>query len=171
MPNRPSPFRLTAIVLFSIILAITGSVLTASGVNANGGPIAAFESVRTLLGLSVPASTSAFFATKTSNQSGAWNVGSTWVGGVVPASGDTVVIANTHTVTLSADANIGAGTVTVQSGGILDLSAQQLTAATLTIDNGGEVQQAGSTTAPSGTITPAHTRQIAHIRTRERRLD
>lgn len=41
----------------------------------------------------------------TSAQSGNWNVGSTWVGGVVPA--DQAVIANGHVVTVSADATVG----------------------------------------------------------------
>ena len=40
-------------------------------------------------------------ATITSNSSGNWATGSTWVGGSVPAAGDSVVIAHGHKVTLN----------------------------------------------------------------------
>ena len=40
-------------------------------------------------------------ATITSNQSGNWNVTSTWVGGSVPAADDLVVIAHGHKVNVT----------------------------------------------------------------------
>ncbi|MFY7886139.1 MAG: autotransporter-associated beta strand repeat-containing protein, partial [Dolichospermum sp.] len=45
-----------------------------------------------------------FTVTITSSQSGDWNSTSTWVGGVVPATIDNVVIAAGHTVNVTADA-------------------------------------------------------------------
>ena len=36
----------------------------------------------------------------TSAQTGDWDVGATWVGGVAPVAEDDAIIANTHTVTL-----------------------------------------------------------------------
>ncbi len=66
----------------------------------------------------------------TSQATGIFADGSTWVGGVAPTTGDTVVIANGHTVTVAADtpvlgsnaSAVGHG-VTVQSGGILLVGA------------------------------------------------
>jgi hypothetical protein len=94
--------------------------------------------------------------TCTSQANGDWFTASTWGGGCtgtggVPANGDSVTVA--HTVILTAVATVGTGTVTVQSGGILNLSSYALTANTLAIGDGGEVQQGGTSGAPSGTIT------------------
>jgi len=92
-------------------------------------------------------------ATCVSVQNGIWADVSTWTdcNGTAPVSGDSVVIR--HTVTLDAAANVGTGVVTVESGGVLNLSSYALTANTLQIDDGGEVQQGGESEAPSGTIT------------------
>ncbi|MDD3531156.1 MAG: hypothetical protein PHV99_00985 [Candidatus Pacebacteria bacterium] len=62
----------------------------------------------------------AFAATRTSNGTGGgiWSVGSTWAGGVVPATSDTVIIASGDTVSLSANLN-QSGVVTINSGGTL----------------------------------------------------
>jgi hypothetical protein len=56
-----------------------------------------------------------YSATITSFQSGNWSVGSTWVGGSVPGSGDDVVIANGHTVTV--DGDYTCLSVTILTGG------------------------------------------------------
>ena len=39
--------------------------------------------------------------------SGPWNAGTTWVGGIVPTTGDQVVIAASNTVTIASDVDIG----------------------------------------------------------------
>src|SRR2546422_7250227 len=64
-------------------------------------------------------------ATITSTGSGNWNstaAGAPWPGGTVPALGDTVIIANGSTVTMTDNRTL-TGTVTVNSGGVLDVSA------------------------------------------------
>ncbi len=55
-------------------------------------------------------------ATITSNASGAWATGATWVGGAAPADNDAVVIAAGHSVLMDADlsAYTGLQTVTIQ---------------------------------------------------------
>lgn len=58
-------------------------------------------------------------ATITSAQSGLWNTGSTWVGGVAPVTGDKVIVAAAHTVTVSGVCTGGDDTstgVTVNGG-------------------------------------------------------
>ena len=70
---------------------------------------------------------SAQAALKTSAGSGTWNVGATWVGGVAPASIDTVLILAGHSVTNGSATSIGS--ITVDSGGILTVNS------TLTCDN------------------------------------
>jgi hypothetical protein len=103
----------------------------------------------------LPAST-ALAGTCASQADGDWTIAGTWGAGCtgaggIPAAGDNVTVS--HTVALTAAANIGSGTVTVENGGILNLSSFALTANTLTISDGGEVQQGGTSGAPAGTIT------------------
>ncbi len=98
----------------------------------------------------------ALAGTCTSQANGNWSAAGTWGAGCtgaggIPGTGDSVNVA--HTVTLTANVNIGSGTVTVQNGGVLNLVTFLPTAATLTINDGGEVQQGGTGTAPAGTIT------------------
>jgi hypothetical protein len=62
--------------------------------------------IRTLIGLGTLLVASAAQAnTCTSNKSGNWSSPSTWSGCSNPATGDTVVIASGHTVTLDAKTN------------------------------------------------------------------
>lgn len=56
-----------------------------------------------------------------STQSGFWDVGSTWVGGTVPATYDYAYIRNGHTVTVRRNNADDAGKVTIESGGTLDV--------------------------------------------------
>jgi hypothetical protein len=46
-------------------------------------------------------------ASKTTAQTGPYSAGSTWVGGVKPSSGDTVVVASGHTLTIDEDCSLG----------------------------------------------------------------
>src|SRR5947209_969326 len=63
----------------------------------------------------------------TSSQSGNWSAAATWGGAGVPTSGDTVTIANTHTVTVDSNVTIGnspasaIAVVTVNAGGALTI--------------------------------------------------
>ena len=70
-------------------------------------------------------SANAFATTITSAATGNWNVGTTWAGGVAPVAGDNAVIANTHVVTLTANASIT--NVTINSGGTLSAGTFNLT--------------------------------------------
>lgn len=102
----------------------------------------------------------------TSAATGDFNAGTTWVGGAPPAEGDTVVIANTHTVTITEDTPVlGSNTVgvghgvTVQAGGVLLVGATLNTNGFNTSTNkAGYIAPGGRLERISGgniTVTPA----------------
>jgi fibronectin-binding autotransporter adhesin len=66
-------------------------------------------------------------ATITNAISGAWNLTSTWVGGVVPALTDDVVIVTNTTVTITSSKLNQAGVITIQAGGTLSDGGNTLT--------------------------------------------
>ena len=72
----------------------------------------------------------------TSAQTGPWETGSTWVGGVVPISTQTAIILSTHNVTVSG--TTGSVTVTsvqVNSGGTLTITGGALTIGATNFNN------------------------------------
>lgn len=83
-----------------------------------------------------------FSAVITSNASGDWNVGATWVGGVAPGAGDDAIIASPHTVNVTVNADCI--NLTVNSGGTLNfnnnvtltVSANAVVSGTVTMING-----------------------------------
>jgi len=89
-------------------------------------------------------SLNSFAADITSTQTGNWNVGTTWIGGVAPVAGDNATIANGDTVTVTADATINL--LTIDNGGVLTVNAtKSLTAnGDLTI-NGGLILKSDAT--------------------------
>lgn len=91
--------------------------------------------------------------TRVSVASGAWNSPSTWDGGIVPTSGNDIVISAGTTVTLSVDANIGSGKVTIENGAVLDVASVELTAGRLVANDGSEFRQGGSFYQPRPSIS------------------
>ncbi|MEZ5422156.1 MAG: carboxypeptidase regulatory-like domain-containing protein [Pyrinomonadaceae bacterium] len=91
--------------------------------------------------------------TRTSVSSGNWDSPSTWSGGVVPTSGNDVVIAAGTTVTVWANQNIGSGKITIESDAILDVASAEITANLLVANNGSELRQGGSYYKPRTSIS------------------
>ena len=79
-----------------------------------------------------------------SAQTGDWNVGSTWVGGVVPTSADEAIINATHIVTIKATQTKYCKTVAIRTNGNLTIEAT----ATLILDN----NSANTTLTNNGTV-------------------
>ncbi|SFE85094.1 BspA family leucine-rich repeat surface protein [Thermoflexibacter ruber] len=83
---------------------------------------------------------------QTSITSGLWNSTGTWVGGVIPPAGATVTIAAGHTVTVATAGDINTtNTITIQNGGILNLTNGNTNAATFIVDAGGTLTLNGGT--------------------------
>ncbi|HCP93644.1 MAG TPA: hypothetical protein DIU05_06395, partial [Bacteroidetes bacterium] len=78
-----------------------------------------------------------YASTIVSTQSGNWNSTSTWAGGVVPSATSDVRIASGHTVTLNAAAS--ALRVQIDTGGIFNLTTNQLSGTTAGIQVYGTV--------------------------------
>src|SRR6185369_11703563 len=97
----------------------------------------------------------AMAATITSTATGgAWATTTTWVGGVVPATGDAVIIATTGASAVDIGANLAqtaAGSVTVNSGARLTTSGGTITFGALTINSGGTATLYRATTVLGAT--------------------
>jgi hypothetical protein len=83
-----------------------------------------------------------------SNGSGDFNNTSTWAAGSVPGSGEGVTILNTHTITLTANQTVGS--ITINSGGELDIDSYTLTLDE--VDGGFYVNAGGTFTKGTGTV-------------------
>jgi autotransporter-associated beta strand protein len=100
-----------------------------------------------LLSIFLLAGASLNAATITSNGTGLWSTGATWVGGIAPGAGDDVIIASGHTVTLTAAVDITTGNLTVT--GTLALAGFNLTVGSLS--GAGTIGTSTSGNALSGT--------------------
>jgi len=73
-------------------------------------------------------------AVRTSNATGDWSAGGTWVGGVAPTSADDAVIASPHVVTID-NTTCVCNSFAINSGGTLQASTTA--SSKLTVENGG----------------------------------
>ncbi len=79
---------------------------------------------KVVLLLIVLTSFSCFSATRTSTAAGgAWNLGTSWVGGVAPGAGDIAVIATTGAGVITVTANATCTRLTVNAGAVLTINA------------------------------------------------
>jgi len=108
-----------------------------------------------ICGLALLASGQAFAATVTSAGTGNWNTGGTWVGATVPGSGDDVVIAAGHTVTVNANVSV----VSVKTDATTSTLNFAVNATPFTLSAGvGGIQNYGTIDAANaGAITSAAT--------------
>jgi len=96
----------------------------------------------------------------TSTTSGPRSVGSTWVGGIAPTTGDTAIIANGHNVTVDSAWTIGTGAgaaITADAGGTLTLDAYAVTCDGDVSLAGDVAQGAGSTFTLNGNYNIIYT--------------
>ena len=91
-----------------------------------------------------------------SAQTGPWNTGSTWIGGVVPASTANVTIADNTTVTLDGSDTTNSITVGQGGSGASLIIGNSATARMLTVNGGFTVNTGGSVTVNSGFAQTAH---------------
>lgn len=59
-------------------------------------------------------------STITSAQTGAWDVGTTWIGGSVPLATDNAIIQSGHTVSLATGSGESINALTIEAGAVLD---------------------------------------------------
>ncbi len=108
-----------------------------------------------------------FWGTNTLGQStiqstatGNWNIGSTWVGGNVPNSNDSVVINNGHTITVDmpGSGNTSCKSLNILNGGIVEFRSSA--AATLQISNALDIATGGTLRTASGTTITGHRLEV-----------
>jgi len=97
-------------------------------------------------------------ATITSTQSGNWNTGSTWVGGVAPGAADNAIIASGHTVTLTVATSVTNFTInsngTLADGGFnLTVSGNLVLNGTWSGSGAGRLVMTGASATLDGTGT------------------
>ena len=68
--------------------------------------------------VAIPSNSASAVSQITAAQNGDWNTGSTWVGGLVPASSDIKIIPNGITVTVSTSVT-NTGGIIIKGGGVL----------------------------------------------------
>ncbi len=94
--------------------------------------------------------TSVSFAQITSAANGNWSAPATWVGGILPAATDNVVIADGHKVTVDIDCTVANLTIGAGVSGVLNFS--KTAACTLTV-TGNILCKVGSSLVPQGSST------------------
>jgi hypothetical protein len=100
-----------------------------------------------------------YWAYKTTAQDGPWNVGSTWTGGVVPATTDSVQILNGHTVTLPNAYTANIAGIFIAGGG--ELIHDATGTSTINCSRNFEVQ--GLYRARPSDITKTHTLKFVGV--------
>ena len=93
-----------------------------------------------------------------SNATGLWSSTSTWAGGIVPVAGDSVIIANTHTITLDVNASCGSLNIGQGSSGKLIIGTNA-TGLSLTVTNNIKINSGATIT--TGAITSTHTLSLS----------
>ncbi len=95
-----------------------------------------------------------------SNSSGNWNTSGTWVGGTVPGVNDSVIINNTHTITIDMpiSGNSKCRALEILNGGIVEF--RSLAAATLQISNNLNIKSGATVRTASGTNITGHRLEV-----------
>ncbi|MDZ4757122.1 MAG: hypothetical protein SGJ10_03150 [Bacteroidota bacterium] len=95
-----------------------------------------------------------------SNSTGNWNTSGTWVGGAIPGVNDSVVINNSHTITVDmpGSGNSKCKSLEILNGGIIEF--RSTTAATLQIGNTLNIESGGTLRTASGTNITGHRLEV-----------
>ena len=113
-----------------------------NGYSTNSGPVAFTTASPTI----------------TSISSGLWNNGSTWNTNVVPACTDLVIIANTHTVSVSSSGNVSRA-INIQTGGTLSVNSGDVivgcTSNNSSLTNNGTLTLTGGLLTVNGNVSIA----------------